>query len=140
MSIKHYIIGFVVGLAVLLLLDFLWLIILARNTYQTKLAHLLAKRPFMPAAVLFYILYIFGLLFLIISPFYFFEPGSVLIRGGVYGLMCYMTYNLSNWATIKQWPVKIVIIDILWGTFLTVCVTGGILSAYKILNLITTAS
>lgn len=136
MPIKAYIVGFIAGLAIFLLLDFLWLMILARNYYQQKIGYLMASKPFLPAAFIFYCLYVVGILYLIISPTTLFTQTETLIRGAVFGCMCYMTYDLSNWAAVKKWPAQLVVVDIVWGTFLTVCVTGGILAVLKMFNLI----
>lgn len=137
---KAYIIGYVAGLGVFLLLDFIWLVVLARNIYQRQLGYILAAKPKLVPAMIFYALFVLGLLVLIIAPFSNVDPTEILMRSALFGLVCYATYDLSNWATLRDWPVRIVIYDLLWGVFVTVCTAGGILSILKILNLVRLAS
>ncbi len=141
MSFTGYVIGFFVGLAVFLLLDAIWLGVLARTTYQKYLGHLMAKKPFWPAAVAFYGFFIVGLLILVVGPHTRnYEPGVILFKGAVYGFACYMTYDLTNWAVVQKWPSRIVFIDIAWGTFLAAATTGGIVAVLKMLEYVRLAT
>ena len=141
MSTKAYIIGFIIGIVAFLLLDAIWLGVLARELYRDKLGFLMAKQPFWPAAVAFYVFFIIGLLVLAIGPYVGgYSPAMILVKGGVFGFMCYMTYDLTNWAVVKNWPVTLVFIDIAWGTFLAIATTGAILAVLKAANLIQMAS
>ena len=119
--IKFYVIAFVV----FFLIDMLWLGVIAKNLYQKELGHLMAPQFKLVPALLFYLLYIGGLVFFAIIPS--FESESVknaILYGALFGLVSYATYDLTNLATLKGWPVKIVIYDLLWGTFISATTAG----------------
>lgn len=72
------------------------------------------------AAALFYCLYLFGLVFFAILPAVKQNNWNIaLLNGALFGLICYATYDLTNLATLKGWPVKIVVYDMIWGTFIS---------------------
>ena len=78
------------------------------------------EKPVLPAAAIFYILYVFGLIFLVLKPAI--DANSVINAiwlGGVFGLVAYGTYDLTNLATIRGWSVTVTLVDMLWGAFLT---------------------
>ncbi|WP_137665943.1 DUF2177 family protein [Enterococcus hulanensis] len=107
-----------------LVLDLLWLLLFARRMYQNNLGHLLGQTKFMPAAI-FYMIYLIGILFFVVHPSL--EKGSLfyaIAAGGFLGLLSYGTYDLTNLATIKNWPAIITIIDLIWGTVVTASVSG----------------
>lgn len=118
--IKSYVISLVVFLAV----DIFWLGVAAKPLYGTYLNHLMAPKVNWPAALIFYALFIVGLLIFVISPAI--EADSLmhaLIYGALFGFFTYMTYELTNYAVIRDWPLPIVLIDIAWGTALGACVS-----------------
>jgi uncharacterized membrane protein len=83
-------------------------------------------------AILFYLLFIVGLLAFVLYPAL--AKNSLtqaLLLGALFGCFTYMTYELTNYALIKDWPGKIVVMDIAWGTFLCAVVSGGSFSVYK---------
>ena len=107
-----------------LILDLLWLLVFARRMYQNNLGYLMGETKLMPA-VLFYAIYLIGILFFVVHPslgknslFY------AIAAGGFLGLLSYGTYDLTNLATIKNWPAIITIIDLIWGTVVTASVSG----------------
>ena len=109
-----------IGGAAFFLVDMLWLGVIAKNLYKEQLGPLLAAAPNMVAAGLFYVLYIVALVFFVILPAV--QSGSwqyALFAGAFFGLIAYGTYDLTNLATLKDWPVKIVVLDMLWGTVLS---------------------
>lgn len=102
--------------------DYVWLSQIGPSVYHPTLDSVL--RPVddpvdFPAAIVFYLAYILGLVALAIWP----RRNEPLIRttltGGLLGAMCYATYDLTNQATLKVWSTHITIADILWGTFVT---------------------
>lgn len=118
--IKLYLIATVAFVVV----DFIWLLFIARKLYQEQLGSLLGPTKILPA-VIFYLLYLAGILFFAVYPAI--EKGSLthaLIAGGFLGLLCYGTYDLTNLATIKDWPALITVIDLVWGTFVTAATSG----------------
>lgn len=107
-------------LAVFLAVDLLWLGVLARDLYQRHLGALMAEQVNRTAALIFYALYIGGIFLFVVAPAL--ERGSwshALLYGALLGLLAYATYDLTNLATLRDWPVAIVGIDIAWGTMLT---------------------
>jgi uncharacterized membrane protein len=108
------------GAALLLigLLDAVWLGWLARDFYQTELVALLEPQVRWLPALLFYLGYPLGLLGLALNP----VPASwttAVARSAFFGLMAYATYDLSNWATLKTWNWRIVVVDTTWGIVLS---------------------
>ncbi len=111
----------VVGLAlVFLLFDLLWLGIIARDFYRAALSGLLADSINLPAAIAFYLLYTFGVAVFVLAPAL--DSGSVqkaLVLGALFGLVAYGTYDLTNLAVAKGFPIKMAVVDMVWGTVLT---------------------
>ncbi len=116
MFLKHYLIAFVV----FLLIDLVWLLVLSKKLYKSKIGHLMAEKANLPAAALFYLLFILALVFFVITPAT--DQQSVLYAlgaGAFFGLVTYATYDLTNLATLKGWPISMTLIDLAWGTFIT---------------------
>ncbi|GAB3516733.1 DUF2177 family protein [Emticicia fontis] len=111
---------FVITLLIFGAIDFLWLGLIAKNLYQQKLGFIMADKFNWVAALIFYLMYVGGILYFVIFPSL--NNGNwqtALLKGAILGILCYGTYDLTNMATLKNWPYEIVIIDILWGAFLT---------------------
>ena len=105
--------------------DFVWLGWIAKDYYQSQLGGLLLAQPNWTAAVIFYALYAAGIVFFCVSPAL--EAASLLkaaLYGAVLGALAYATYDLSNQATLKSWPVALSVLDIAWGAFVT-CVAAS---------------
>lgn len=113
--LRNYIITLVVFFAI----DILWLGLVAKNIYQEHLGDLMRASTNWTAAILFYMAYIGGLMFFVIYPAL--ERGSwsyALFTGALFGLITYATYDMTNLATLKDWPIFITVVDITWGTVL----------------------
>jgi uncharacterized membrane protein len=107
--------------------DAVWLGLVAQPLYQQSIGHLMADQPNLIAAALFYLIYPAGLLYLVVVPNSGQNnwPGS-LSAAAVFGLVAYATYDLTNLATLKDWPVLLACIDIAWGmTISTASAAGG---------------
>lgn len=116
--------NFLVSFFVFLLIDMVWLGIIAKDLYAKHLGFLMTDKVNWTAAIIFYILFISGLVIFVINPGL--ESKSIMktaILGALFGLVTYATYDLTNLATIKNWPLKITIIDLLWGTALSTLVS-----------------
>jgi uncharacterized membrane protein len=88
--------------------------------YQPEIGEVLMKGVRMGPAVAFYLLYIAGIMVFAVSPA--FASGkwqTALIQGALFGFFCYMTYDLTNYSTLKVWSLKVTILDMIWGTVLT---------------------
>jgi len=107
-------------------IDLIWLGVVAKNFYQNNLAHLLSPEVNWPAALLFYFMYIAGIILFAVKPGL--DAGSLAkaaIWGALFGFFTYATYDLTNLATLRDWPIKVVIVDIAWGTVLCTLVASG---------------
>jgi uncharacterized membrane protein len=105
-------------------IDMLWLGFVARGLYRKYLGFLMAPSPNWPAAIIFYLLFVLGIVVFAILPGL--ESGSLrttLVRGALFGLIAYATYDLTNLATLKDWPLPITIVDMIWGTVLSTVVS-----------------
>jgi uncharacterized membrane protein len=115
------------GIALLLFLaaDAVWLGVIAKDLYRQQIGHLMAAQVRWEAAVIFYLLFLAGLMIFAIVPGL--EAGSVWTatwKGALLGLLCYATYDLTNLATLQGWPTRLVWIDLAWGTALSAFVSG----------------
>lgn len=111
---------YLVSLVVFFTIDLFWLGIIAKNLYREQIGFLMSAEIRWGPAILFYALYIAGLVVFAILPAINEENWvSALMYGGFFGLVCYATYDLTNLATLKGWPIKIVLYDLLWGTFIS---------------------
>jgi uncharacterized membrane protein len=114
---------FVAYLAVvagILVVDGLWLGVVAKRFYAKQLGYLMAPGVQWWAAALFYLLFAAGVVFFVVLPLV--EGGSfvrVFLTGAFFGLVAYATYDLTNQALVRSWPVVVTIIDLTWGAFLT---------------------
>lgn len=108
-----------IALSVFLVIDAVWLGFIARNLYQNKIGFLMKSDVNWIATASFYLLFIIGLVVFVINPSL--ESGQwtkALLLGALFGLITYATYDLTNLATIKDWPLDLTIIDLVWGMFI----------------------
>lgn len=105
--------------------DAFWLSVVANKFYKSQIGHLLLEKPNMAAAVTFYLIYVAGIVAFVLAPAL--QKGSLqyaLGYGALFGFVAYATYDLTNLATLKGWPLKLVVVDMAWGAVLTVAVSG----------------
>lgn len=120
-NIKVYLITIVV----FFLVDIIWLGFISKNIYNKYLGHILAPNINWTAALIFYFLFIGGLVFFVINPAIAKDSLKYAIMAGAFfGLITYSTYDLTNLSTLKDWPINITIIDIVWGTILNSATSG----------------
>jgi uncharacterized membrane protein len=115
MFIKLYIIALPVFLAI----DMAWLGLVAKNFYAKRIGFLMKTDINWTAAILFYLLFIIGLVLFVIMPAV--GKGSwvhALLFGALFGLIAYATYDLTNLATLKDWPLLVTVVDLAWGAVL----------------------
>lgn len=123
MAVKTIALSYLLTFVSFLVIDLLWLGIVAKNLYQKYLGGFLSEQVNWTAAIIFYLLFVAGILIFAVYPGL--SKQSVqhtLIMGALFGFFTYATYDLTNLATLKNWPIPIVIIDIIWGTFLSASV------------------
>jgi len=111
--------SYLIAVPVFFAIDMLWLGFIANNLYRKGIGFIMKDSPNWGAAIIFYLLYLTGMVFFVIQPSL--EKQSwkyALFVGMFFGFITYATYDLTNLATLKNWPVHITLIDLLWGTFL----------------------
>jgi uncharacterized membrane protein len=115
---------FFIALPVFFAIDMVWLVLVAKKFYQEQIGFLMRPDINWPAAILFYLLFIAGLVTFVISPAI--EKHSwqhAVISGAFFGLITYATYDLTNLATMKNWPLLVTAVDLIWGTFLAAAIS-----------------
>lgn len=116
---------YLTALAVFFSIDMVWLGLVAKNFYQNQIGSLLKTDVNWVAAISFYLLFVAALTFFVIKPAL--AEGSVLkalMLGAFFGLVTYATYDLTNLATLKNWPLLVTIVDLIWGTTLGATVSA----------------
>lgn len=112
-----------VALSVFLVVDLIWIGFIARTFYQDQLGFLLSSSPNWIAAIIFYLMFVAGLLFFVVIPGL--KKNGLqdsLFRAAGFGALTYGTYDLTNLALIEGWPVLVTVVDIIWGMVLSVIV------------------
>ena len=118
---KEYAWIYAITTMVFLLIDMIWIGVVAKNFYPRTIGHMLRDIVNWPAALIFYLMYIGGILLFVLVPAI--RSGSkiyhVALRGGLLGLFAYGTFVLTALALLEGWPVIVTIVDMAWGTILT---------------------
>lgn len=115
---------FAVTFVVFMGIDLIWLGFVAKNIYSKYLGYLMATNVNWLAALIFYVIFIVGVLYFVIAPSLVDRDFTQLvIRAMLFGFMTYATYDLTNLATVRDWPITITIIDLIWGTTLSTSVS-----------------
>lgn len=116
---------FLIILAVFLLIDAAWLGLVAPSFYKEHIGHLMAAKVNFLPAIIFYFIYVLALLVFIVNPAL--AEGNLLkgiLLGAFLGFSMYSTYDLTNMATLKDWPTIVTVVDLIWGTFVTAVSSG----------------
>lgn len=125
MPLIQYLTIYAISVPVFFAIDMVWLGLVATTFYRSQIGHLMGDTVNWPVAFAFYFLFLVGLLIFAILPAI--EAASLmkaLLLGALFGFFTYMTYDLTNWSTLRDWPMLVSIIDIAWGTFLSASVAG----------------
>lgn len=129
---KIYLLSYLASLVTFVIIDGIWLAFIAKDFYQKHIGHLLSPQVHFGPAIAFYLLFLLGILVFCVAPAI--EKNSLLtaiLLGAFFGLITYATYDLTNWATLKDWPVIVVIVDMIWGSFLASLVSVAGFLAWK---------
>jgi uncharacterized membrane protein len=123
---NKYLAAYLATAVVMVALDILWLGVIAKTMYQQAIGHLMAEQPRLLVALVFYALYPVALLVFAIAP-QANDParGKVLLMGALFGFFAYATYDLSNLATLRDWPIRMTLIDMVWGTVVSALSAGA---------------
>lgn len=106
-----------------LVLDAIWLGLVAPSFYKSQIGHLMTDTPNFLAAGIFYLLYVVGMVVFVTG-----REGTLketLLHGAFFGFIAYATYDLTNLATLQGWPVLVTVVDLIWGTFLSTTTALG---------------
>ncbi|MBC7520569.1 MAG: DUF2177 family protein [Sandarakinorhabdus sp.] len=102
------------------LIDSVWLITMSTRLYKPEIGEMMAPDFRLVPAIIFYLLYITGILIFAVRPALAAGNWQVaLVQGALFGFFCYMTYDMTNYATLRVWSLKVTLLDLVWGTFLT---------------------
>jgi len=115
---------YLIALPVFLAIDMFWLGIVAKNFYRQQIGALMKPDVNWIAAIVFYLIFIVGLVVFVIAPAM--EKGSwmrALLFGALFGFVCYATYDLTNLAVAKDWPLLVTVVDLVWGAALAASVS-----------------
>jgi uncharacterized membrane protein len=121
-----YVAAFVATAVTMMVLDFLWLAIVAKDTYQEGIGHLMAQQPNLFAAAVFYVVFVTGLLAFAVVPHRSTSGwGRTLTAAAMLGFLTYATYDLTNLALLKDWPLGLSLIDMAWGVLLSMAAAAA---------------
>jgi uncharacterized membrane protein len=121
---KSLLITYLVALAVLALLDALWLGVVSRDFYKARLGQLLLDRPLWSIAIAFYLIHAVGIAVFAVPPAV--AAGTwaaALLYGGLFGFCVYAAYDITNLATLRGWPMAVSLVDLAWGAVVTAAAT-----------------
>jgi len=123
LSIAQYVHIYLIAVVIFFAIDMVWLGFVARNFYKKYLGHLLSDTVNWPVAIIFYLIFLVGLVAFVIAPAI--EARNIMhavIFGALFGFFTYLTYDLTNWATLRDWPAIVAFVDIVWGSVLSASV------------------
>lgn len=133
MDMLRYSIAYVTTAGVFLSCDYIWLH-RATGFYRNSLGDLLAEKPNLAAAAALYLIYFVGIVVFSVIPAARNDGWiSAVVLGGLLGLVAFATYDLTNLATLKRWPLIVVVVDMVWGTFVTAFSTLAGVIAIRVL-------
>lgn len=115
---KRYVIAYIATALVFFPLDAIWLSYVARDFFRSRLGDMLAPEPNLIVAGVFYAVFIIGIVIFAVEPAL--RSGSwvtALVYGGLFGFFVYATYDMTNIALLRSWPVSVAVVDVAWGTF-----------------------
>ncbi len=119
MTYIQYLYLYLLTIPVFFLIDMVWLGVVAKTFYQSKLGHLLGPVNW-SAALVFYLLFIVGIMIFAVAPALNSGTlGKAVLLGALFGFFAYATYDLTNLATLKDWPLSVTLVDMVWGAVLS---------------------
>jgi uncharacterized membrane protein len=119
MKLKLYVITLIAFLSI----DALWLGLVAPSFYRSQIGYIMAETPNFLAAGIFYLLFVVGMVGFVVEPgVREHSPSQAVMRGALFGLVTYATYDMTNLATLEGWPILVTVVDLTWGTVLSASV------------------
>ena len=122
-----YVTAYIATVIVFLAVDYVWLTQVSTRFYVDRIGHLMMEKPNIAAAGVFYLFYVAGIVIFAVAPALKADSlSTAILLGGLFGFFTYGTYDVTNYATLRDWPVSVVVVDIVWGTLLSaVSATAG---------------
>ncbi len=123
MNITQFVYLYIISVPIFFIIDMIWLGFVASDFYRSRLGHLMGEINW-TAAIIFYLIFLVGLVIFAIYPAV--ERGSwqhALLYGALFGFFTYATYDLTNLATLRDWPLSVALVDMAWGTVLGMSVS-----------------
>jgi uncharacterized membrane protein len=131
-----YVLAYFAAAVVFLGMDFTWLTVMGQRLYAAELPGLMASKPALAPAILFYVAYLSGVVYFCIAPAL--KAGDwrrAALNGAVLGLCAYATYDLTNQATLRIWSTEVTVFDLVWGMFVTaVSATVGFWATWRAIH------
>ncbi len=116
----HYLVAWIATAITFFAIDLVWLGMVAKSFYRDRIGALMLDQINISAAVIFYLVYVVGIVIFAVAPAL--QSGSwttALVFGALFGFFAYATYDMTNLATLRGWPLEVVVVDVLWGTVIT---------------------
>lgn len=135
LHVMHYVYAYIASLLAMTVLDAVWLGLVAPAFYKKHIGFIMADKPNWFAAIAFYVLFVLGVTIFVVYPGWknVDSLAKIALLGALFGLVTYATYDLTNHATLKNWPKIVTFVDLLWGTALTAAVSIVAVLALKAL-------
>lgn len=122
----QYILAYIFALVLFFLVDIAWLGYIMKPFYNKHLGHLMREKVVWPSVIVFYLLYPLGLLFFAVAPaLYIGSIFGAVLGGALFGFFVYMTYEFTNHAVVRGWSGQMVLVDTIWGVFLSALASTG---------------
>lgn len=116
---------YITFLIALVAIDLVWLLGVAKNLYREQMGDLMASEPKLVAGLAFYVIYALGVCIFVILPAISKQSLVYALQyGALFGFFCYMTYDLTNLAVVRNFPTQLAFIDMAWGSFVTAICAG----------------
>lgn len=112
-------------LIIMLIMDAFWLGLIAKKFYSANIGHLMSNQVNWSAAIVFYLLFGFSFVFLILIPLKDSSLSNIALHAAIFGIVCYGTYDLTNMATLKNWPLIVTVVDMTWGAIIATTTAIG---------------
>jgi len=108
-----------IALGAFFIIDMFWLGLIAKNFYTEQIGFIMRPDVNWPAAIIFYLIFIVGIVVFVVQPALGKKSLAMAIGlGALFGFITYATYDLTNLATLKDWPLLVTVVDLAWGAFL----------------------
>lgn len=130
-----FLILYLLTVVVFFAIDIIWLGVISKKFYRDQLGALMSPKVNWTAAIIFYLIFIFGIVFFVIYPAVTGDDITMAIGyGALFGFIAYATYDLTNLATIKGWPTLVTVVDLVWGSFLSASTSTLVFLLYNLIS------